>query len=388
MKMFKSQPVRLWILTAAVSTAASAQITNARLSGTVRDSSGAQIPGATLTITNLGTNQVRTLQSDARGEFADPSLAPGRYSVTVERTGFEKSVQTGVVLTVSQVATLNITLNPGSVSETVHVDAGAELINTTTAEISTVVDEHAISQLPLNGRDPSSLVFLSPGITNILDTGGGVLQGGFSFPTETGGSANGGRQGSTYYLLDGVPNMDTYLLLAAPFPNADATQEFRVISNNFDARYGFSPGAVVTIQTKSGTNDFHGGVFEFLRNDKLNASNYFTGAVDSLKRNQFGGFLGGPVLRNKLFFFVNYQGTRSSSAAATNVTYTPTAAMLNGDFSAVPQTISAPGFVNNRIDPSLFSPRRPRHRENRPPPRSEPRDRPGQLSKRRAPSAV
>ena len=357
MAMFQTHRVRGFIVAAAfAASAASAQTTNARLSGTIRDSAGDVIPDATLTITNLNTNQVRTLQSNATGEFADPSLAPGRYSVTVERTGFQKSVQTGVVLTVSQDATLNVTLNPGSVSETVNVDAGAELINTTTAEISTVVDEHAVSQLPLNGRDPSSLVFLSPGVTNVLNTGGGALQGGFSFPTETGGSANGGRQGSTYYLLDGVPNMDTYLLLAAPFPNADATQEFRVISNNFDARYGFSPGAVVTIQTKSGTNDFHGGVFEFLRNDKLNASNYFTGAVDSLKRNQFGGFLGGPILKDRLFFFVNYQGTRSTSAASSNVTYTPTAAMLNGDFSAVPNTITAPGFVNNRIDPTLFSP--------------------------------
>ena len=354
----RSFQTRALLVLAAVSIVppAFAQTTNARLSGTVRDSEGAVIPEATLTVTNVDTNQVQTIQSSSAGEFAIPSLAPGRYSVSVEHTGFQKSVQSGVSLTVSQDATLNIVLNPGNVTETVNVDAGAELINTTTAEISTVVDEHAVSQLPLNGRDPSSLVFLSPGVTNVLNTGGGALQGGFAFPTETGGSANGGRQGSTYYLLDGVPNMDTYLLLAAPFPNADATQEFRVISNNFDARYGFSPGAVVTIQTKSGTNDFHGGVFEFLRNNKLNASNYFTGAVDTLKRNQFGGFLGGPVIKDKLFFFVNYQGTRSSSAAATNVTYTPTAAMLNGDFSAVPTPITAPGFVNNRIDPALFSP--------------------------------
>ena len=357
MERFKTFRVRAFVVAALIATsAASAQTTNARLSGTVRDIAGDVIPDATLTITNLDTNQVRTLQSSSTGEFADPSLAPGRYSVAIERTGFQKVVQSGVVLTVGQDATLNATLSPGSVTETVNVDTGAELINTTTAEISTVVDEHAVSQLPLNGRDPSSLVFLAPGVTNILNTGGGALQGGFSFPTETGGSANGGRQGSTYYLLDGVPNMDTYLLLAAPFPNADATQEFRVISNNFDARYGFAPGAVVTIQTKSGTNDFHGGVFEFLRNDKLNASNYFTGSVDSLKRNQFGGFLGGPIIKNKLFFFANYQGTRSTSNASTNVTYTPTAAMLNGDFSAVPETITAPGFVNNRIDPSLFSP--------------------------------
>ncbi len=162
-----------------------AQTTNARLSGTVRDSEGALIPDAMLTVTNLDTNQVRTLHSGSSGECADPSLAPGRYSVTVEHQGFQKSIQSGVVLTVGQDANLNVTMNPGNVSETVNVEAGAELINTTTAEISTVVDEHAVSQLPLNGRDPSSLVFLSPGVTNVLNTGGGALQGGFAFPTET-----------------------------------------------------------------------------------------------------------------------------------------------------------------------------------------------------------
>ena len=333
-----------------------AQTTNARLNGVVHDIDGAAIPDATLTITNVDTNQVLVLKSGPDGEYANPSLLPGRYRITIEHAGFQKSEQNNVVLTVSQNATLNVTLNVGNVSETVSVSAGAQLINTTTAEISNVVDEHAVSQLPLNGRDPSSLVFLSPGVTNVLNTGGGALQGGFAFPTETGGSANGGRQGSTYYLLDGVPNMDTYLLLAAPFPNADATQEFRIISNNFDARYGFSPGAVVTIQTKSGTNKIHGGVFEFLRNDKLNAADYFSHQVDTLKRNQFGGYVGGPIIKDKLFFFGNYQGTRASSAASSNVTYTPTAAMLSGDFSAVPTKITAPGFVNNRIDPRLFSP--------------------------------
>ncbi len=154
--------------------------------------------------------------------------------------------------------------------------------------------------------------------------------------------------------------MDTFLLLDAPFPNADATQEFRVITNNYDARYGFAPGAVVTIQTKSGSNHFHGGVFEFLRNSDLNAGNYFSHAVDPLRRNQFGGSIGGPIKKDKLFFFANYQGTKESTSAATNVTSDPTAAMLAGDFSAVPQTLGAPfATINgkhNQINPALFSP--------------------------------
>ena len=151
--------------------------------------------------------------------------------------------------------------------------------------------------------------------------------------------------------------MDTYLLLALPFPNPDATQEFRVISNNFDARNGFAPSAVVSIETKSGTNAYHGDVFEFIRNGYLNATNPFSGRADGLHRNQFGASLGGsvPHFKDKLFFFANYQGTRQNSQSETNVTFTPTQAERNGDFSAVPVTLPAP-FVNNNINPSLFSP--------------------------------
>ncbi|MHB1022686.1 MAG: TonB-dependent receptor [Acidobacteriaceae bacterium] len=336
------------------------QSTSASLNGSVVDGSGAAIPGAKITIKNLDTNLVQTTANNAAGVYTLSPLPPGRYTITAERQGFQRYVQTGIVLTVGEAATANITLQPGDVHQTVMVTANAELINTTSAEISSVVNRYSVTQLPLNGRDPSSLVLLSAGVTNVLNTGGGSFQTGFAFPTETGASANGGRQGSTYYLLDGVPNMDTYLQLAAPFPNADATQEFRVISNNFDARYGFAPGAVVTIETRSGGNKFHGGIFEFIRNNDLNAGNYFTHAVDSLKRNQFGGDIGGPILKDKLFFFANYQGTRSVSNAATNTTYTPTAAMLNGDFSAVPYTLKGPFHtVNgkpNQVDPSMFSP--------------------------------
>ena len=143
-------------------------------------------------------------------------------------------------------------LKTGSVQESVTVFENAELINTTTPELGTTVNEAAITQLPLNGRDPSSLVFLAPGTTSVLAGGGQPgIQAGFSFPTETGASANGGRQGSTEYYLDGVPNMDNYMGLTAPFPNADATKEFRVITNNFNTLYGFAPGAVVSVETKS-----------------------------------------------------------------------------------------------------------------------------------------
>lgn len=342
-----------------LSPAGFAQNTSASLTGLVSDSSSAAVPGARVTVQNTETNLTQTAESNAEGIYSVKQLPPGTYQVKVEHSGFRTSVQSGIVLTVNQSATLNVKLELGNVQEVVTVTANAELLNTTSAELSTVVNQYAVTQLPLNGRDPSSLVFLAPGVTNVLNSNG-ALQAGFSFPTETGGSANGGRQGSTYYLLDGVPNMDNYLLLTAPFPNADATQEFRVITNNFDARYGFSPGAVVSIETKSGTNAFHGGAFEFLRNQELNAKNWFSHSVDPLKRNQFGAYGGGPIRKDKLFFFVNYQGTRASSASSANTTYTPTTAMLNGDFSGVSTTLKAPfATVNgkpNQISPTLYSP--------------------------------
>src|ERR1700683_2727653 len=314
-------------------TAAFGQGPSASLTGQVTDNSGATVPGATVTVTNTGTSLAQTATTNSEGIYLIAPLPPGNYKLTVEVRGFERYVQTGIELSVDVNSTQNVVLKTGSVQETVTVFENAELINTTTPELGTTVNEAAVTQLPLNGRDPSSLVFLAPGTTSVLAGGGQPgIQAGFSFPTETGASANGGRQGSTEYYLDGVPNMDNYLGLTAPFPNADATQEFRVISNNFNALYGFAPGAVVSVETKSGSNRFHGGVFEFLRNKDLNASNsYFdptTSSPDPLRRNQFGGYLGGPVIKDKLFGFFNYQGTRNNSAALGNRTQTPTAAML------------------------------------------------------------
>jgi hypothetical protein len=349
-----------------IPTALFAQGIGATLTGEVTDTTGAEIPGAHIIIRNLGTALEQKIDSNGSGNYTLTSLPPGQYQLTVVRDGFRKFVQQGITLTVGEQATANVSLQVGTEGETVTVTADASVINTTTAELSQVVDAAAITQLPLNGRDPSSLVLLSPGTTNVLNTGGGYLQSGFSFPTETGASADGGRQGSTYYLLDGVPNMDSYLQLAAPFPNADATQEFRVISNNFDARYGFSPGAVVSIQTRGGDNKFHGALFEFIRNNDLNASDYFSHSVDTLKRNQFGGEIGGPIKRDKAYFFFNYQGTRSVANGTSNVAYTPTAAMLAGDFSAVTDSQGNPLILNapfttmngkiNQINPALFSP--------------------------------
>ena len=336
-----------------------AQMSSAEMAGTIEDGRGAVVPGAEVLIVSQDTGATRLTRTNESGEFVAPALEPGHYRVTITANGFETFTAKDITLHVGAKINFNFALRIGDVTQTVTVTSNGELIDTTSAEISSVVNEHAITELPLNGRDPSTLVLLSPGTTNVLNTAGGLFQIVYSFPNETGASANGGRQGSTYYLLDGAPNMDTSLALAMPFPNADATQEFRVVTNNFDAQYGASPGAVVSIQTRSGANAFHGGLFEFIRNNDLNAANYFTHVVDTLKRNQFGGEIGGPILKNRLFFFYNYQGTRSVSTGASNSVYTPTAAMFNGDFSAVPQTLGPPfttvGGKPNQVNPALFS---------------------------------
>jgi hypothetical protein len=339
--------------------AAVGQAENSRIDGVVTDPSGAVVSGAQITAVNTETQLRQVTKTDASGVYSISPLPPGAYKLTAEQAGFETYLE-NVTLTISEKVTINLQLKIGQPTSTVTVNAGEIQINNTTAEVSNVVDEHTIKELPLNGRDPSSLILLSPGVMNLMNTSIAMYPGSDNFLNEQGASAGGGQQGSDYALLDGIQNMDLYYNLTAPFPNADATQEFRVITSNFGAEYGFSSNAVISINTKSGTNAFHGGAFEFLRNGDLNAANWFTGAGNPLKRNQFGAFVGGPISKGKLFFFANYQGTRQSIAQGTITEFTPTAAMLNGDFSAVPITLGPPfATVNgrpNQVSPSLLSP--------------------------------
>ncbi len=325
-----------------------AQSGRANISGVVTDSQGAVVAGASVTATNNATGVVVPATTNGSGAYSIIQVIPGVYTVKVEKEGFSAQAQENYTLVAEQNAGINFTLQPGKVSEKVTVQAGAELVHTETAELGQTINEESINELPLNGRNPASLVFLTPGAIDVSQTNASFFQGYTTFPTETGASVNGGRQGSTYYLLDGVYNMDNYQLTAAPFPNPDAVQEFSVIGNNFDPRFGFATSGVVSIVTKSGTNNWHGDAFEFFRNGALNSKEYFTQTTDQVHRNQFGGSLGGPIVKDKLFAFGNYQGTVQHVFVSSGDVYVPSDAMRSGDFSALCKNGFTSGICNDR----------------------------------------
>jgi len=314
------------------------QGTTGSLSGQVTDSMGAVIPGAAVTLTNIDTNYPQSATTDSQGVYQFKLVPPGNYSLSVAAGSFAQYMQKGIVINANLYATQNVQMKVATAKgETINVTADAELIDTTSAELGMTVNVEAMSDLPLLGRDPTSLALLAPGMVDGNKAGVAWQQGGFSFPGESIASANGGRVGSTYYMLDGVSNMDNYLGSNSPTPNPDATQEFRLITNNFSAVYGFSTGGVVSMATRSGTNQWHGGLFEFMRNGDFDAPNWSNHLQDTYRQNQYGGYVGGPVLKDKLFFFFNYQGTVQVGGPGTsdNFTTLPTVQMMNGDFSGL-----------------------------------------------------
>ena len=319
------------------------------INGTVADPSGALIGGAQVTIKNTLTGQVTTVNTTSDGNYSVPFLAIGKYDISASHEGFETQTATNLPLTADQVATENFTLKIGSSSTHVEVEASATQIDTTTGAISDVIDSKSITELPLNGRNPATLVALAPGAIDANQVGGMAIPGnGSGAPTETGASVNGSRVSGVIYQLDGITNMNNYFNTADPFPNPDATQEFRVITNNFDAQYGFTSGAIVSIATRSGTNQWHGAAFEFLRNNVLNSKEYFTQQANPLKRNQFGGSIGGPIIKDKLFIFGNLQITRENVSASNSGTQVPNNAELAGDFSGICNTGFTAGICNDR----------------------------------------
>ncbi len=285
--------------------------------GSVNDASGAPVPGVKVTVTQASTQESRTATTDASGSFSFPLLAVGPYTLKAEKAGFSAYVEKGLTLQVDQNLTVPVTLSLGAVSQEVTVTGNVTGVDLVKATISEVVDARRIVDLPLNGRDPLQLEQLMPGVsldTNNVAHGQGQHEGIV---------VNGNRPASNYFLIDGVDAVDPYLAVAPIFPAPDALQEFSVNTSSFSAEYGRNAGALVNAVTKSGTNEWHGDAFEFFRNDKLNANNFFANQAGlprpPYKLNQFGGTLGGPIRKDKTFIFGYFQETQRRQAETTTI---------------------------------------------------------------------
>src|SRR6266566_5134162 len=312
-----------------------AQVDRGSIVGTVSDASGANVEGAKVAIKNLATDQLVEVTTDSSGAYAANVLRIGAYSVTVEKQGFKKAVEPNVGVGVNQVVRVNLTLQVGSTTESVEVTATAPLLQTETSSLGTIETERRISDLPLNGRNFIQLAYLGPG-ANSGQTGSNVSGGVFENERANEAlSVNGLRVSNNNFLLNGVDNNEFGLGGVVVLPPPDAIQEFRTEENSMSAEFGRG-GAAVNVVLKSGTNRVHGGAYEFIRNDKLDARNYFASPPPSpkpgFKRNQFGFFLGGPIKKDKTFIFGDYEGSRVREALS-YVSTVPNAAERAGDFS-------------------------------------------------------
>jgi hypothetical protein len=331
----------------------------AQISGVVRDQSGAVLPGVEITATQTETRISRNTITNETGSYVLPNLAVGPYRLEIALPGFRTYVQTGIVLQVNSNPVINAVLDVGQVAEQVEVQANASLVETRSVGVGSVIENERILELPLNGRQVTDLIVLSGAAVQTT-----VAVPDRNMPQVIAVSVGGGLSTGTLYLLDGAMHNDIYSNYNLPLPFPDALQEFKVETSALSAQNGMYSGASVNSVTKSGTNDFHGSLFEFVRNDLFNARNYFATSKSTLKRNQFGGTVGGPIKQNRLFFFGGYQGTTVRQDPADNRSFVPTAAMMGGDFTAVTSPQCRAGgqqlnlrspFVNNRINPALFS---------------------------------
>jgi hypothetical protein len=342
-------------------TASAQAIAGSQLSGVVRDSSGGAVPGAEVTVTKTDTGAVRTVFTGADGAYALPNLPVGPYQLKVVLTGFNSYIRDGIVLQVGSSPEINVTLALGAISEQVTVTANTTMVETRNTGVGQVVDNQRIMEMPLNGRQATELIFLSGLATSAP---AGDLNTNKNFPTVTISVAGGQANGITY-IMDGGTHNDPFNNLNLPTPFPDALQEFKVETSALSARYGYHAASAVNLVTKSGTNTIHGDAFAFLRNYRFNARNFFAPERDSLNRNQFGGTIGAPLVKNKVFFFGGYQGRVERSNPPTALSFVPTQDMLNGDFTAITSPACNGGrqialtgpFAGsgNRIDPSRLN---------------------------------
>src|SRR5437667_7649145 len=348
--------VRAFIFLCLTWTAVWAQST-AQLSGTVRDQSGAVLPGVEVKATQTSTGLERSVLTNATGSYILPNLPVGPYKLEASLTGFRTFAQTGIVLQVDANPVINILLQVGQVAETVEVQADAALVETRNTGIGQVMDNVRVMELPLNARQVTELIIAAG-----ASVGGGAQNTPRNYPTDIISVAGGSNDSLTFFLDGGIHN-DPYGNQALPLPFPDAMQEFKVETSAVPAQYGYHSAGAVNVVTKSGSNEFHGSLFEFVRNRIFNARNTFATERDGLKRNQFGGVIGGPIVQNKLFFFGGLQTTLQRSDPKGNTTFMPTSQMLAGDWptyasaqcqSGGAVTLRAP-FTGNRIDPASFS---------------------------------
>jgi hypothetical protein len=319
---------------------AQAQNVYGTIAGTVTDSSGADVPDATITLTNLATAEKHTQSTSGSGAYTFVNVLPGRYRLEGEKSGFKKFIREPIVVEIESGLRVDMALQVGSQSETVEVSGEAALLQPETQSLGQVVEGRNVTEMPLNGRNPLALVALVPGVVPQGQPSGGNYSGGNPVganPFALGDfQIGGGQAGQSQILLDGVATNGAYLNVVTVVPTQDAIQEFKVQTNNLGPEYGRFAGGVINLSTKSGTNSFHGSVYEFLRNKVFDANDFFSARaglpVPAFTQNQFGANAGGPVIKNKLFFFSSYEGYRLRKGN-TITTTVPTALERTGDFS-------------------------------------------------------
>ena len=303
------------------------------LVGTVTDSSGAVIGDVNVTLTNLATGEAHTIQTNVSGNYSFVNILPGRYRLEAGKTGFKKLAREPIIVQIESGLKVDLALEVGELTQTVEVTAEAPLLQSETSSLGQVVETRAVTELPLNGRNPLALVSLVPGVV----PQGSPKDGNSSMGNPVGANPfaagdfqiGGGQAGQSQILIDGVPTNGAYLNVVTVIPTQDAIEEFKVQTNNLGPEYGRFAGGVINLSTKSGTNGFHGSAYEFLRNKVLNANDFFSNAGGvprpPFTQNQYGVNGGGPVIKDKLFFFSSYEGFRQRKGSALT-TWVPTAA--------------------------------------------------------------
>lgn len=332
--------------------AALAQVQSGTIVGTVTDQGGAAVGGARITLVNEGTRFTRTVETGAAGQYVATSVPTGAYSITAEMQGFQKLVTSGLQLTAADTLTVDLKLQVGNVQETIEVKETAPLLQSQTAAVSSLVSNQQMIEMPLNGRTFTALLKLSPGA--YTGSSGNLATSQYAMRGDVNISVNGSSAQNNTYLIDGVVNRNLWLSTLIMVPTVDAIQEVRMMTSNYTAEYGAAAGAITIVQTKSGTNQAHGSLYEFLRNDKLDANRFFNNRLGaprpSFRRNEFGGTVGGPIRKDRTFFFADYQGIRvrqPRSTISTIPTLSQRQMISTGDFSAFGTTIYDPTVVVN-----------------------------------------